>query len=222
MGGGSVWLCREDGGRAVLSTGRLYPRHQAHRCWVELWQVQWQGGPLPQELRGKHHRCDDVINIWAEEFRFETPVSLYCAFLVEKIRCEKMDKDLPFYVMLLCSMTVRSKVRPQSFTIYHIHALNTLFLKFKKHKSIGLCSMRSDLQLFLQILPFTGQQPFNNQENGAAGGGRARALYSFTSTCDEELSLRVVMQFSLTWVNKINSSLHVKPHFLFFYRLGIF
>ncbi|XP_035765937.1 SH3 domain-containing protein 19 [Neolamprologus brichardi] len=37
----------------------------------------------------------------------------------------------------------------------------------------------------------TGQQPFNNQENGAAGGGRARALYSFASTCDEELSLRV-------------------------------
>uniref|UniRef100_A0A668VHU7 Osteoclast-stimulating factor 1 n=1 Tax=Oreochromis aureus TaxID=47969 RepID=A0A668VHU7_OREAU len=37
----------------------------------------------------------------------------------------------------------------------------------------------------------TGQQLFNNQENGAAGGGRARALYSFTSTCDEELSLRV-------------------------------
>uniref|UniRef100_I3JUU7 Osteoclast-stimulating factor 1 n=1 Tax=Oreochromis niloticus TaxID=8128 RepID=I3JUU7_ORENI len=37
----------------------------------------------------------------------------------------------------------------------------------------------------------TGQQLFNNQENGAAGGGRARALYSFTSTCNEELSLRV-------------------------------
>lgn len=39
------------------------------------------------------------------KFRFETPVFLYCAFLVEKIRCEKMDKDLAFYVMLLCSMT---------------------------------------------------------------------------------------------------------------------
>lgn len=61
--------------------------------------------------------------------------------------------------------------------------------------------MRSDLQVFLQILPFTGQQPFNNQENGAAGGGRARALYSFASTCDEELSLRVLMWFHLTWVN---------------------
>lgn len=59
-----------------------------------------------------------------------------------------------------------------------------------------------DLQVFLQILPFTGQQPFNNQENGAAGGGRARALYSFASTCDEELSLRVLIWFNLTWVNK--------------------
>lgn len=105
VGGGSVWLYWEDRGRAVLSTGRLYPHHQAHGCWVELWQAQRQGGPLPQELCRKHHRCDDVINIWAEEFRFETHVFLYCAFLVEKIRCEKMDKDLAFYVMLLCSMT---------------------------------------------------------------------------------------------------------------------
>lgn len=55
-----------------------------------------------------------------------------------------------------------------------------------------------DLQVFLQILPFTGQQLFNNQENGASGGGRARALYRFTSTCDEELSLQVVMRFHLT------------------------
>lgn len=83
-----------------------------------------------------------------------------------------------------------------------------------------LCSMTHDLQVFLQILPFTGQQLFNNQENGAAGGGRARALYSFTSTCNEELSLRVVMRFHLTWVNKINSSLHVKTTFPLLLQVG--
>ncbi|XP_030592144.1 SH3 domain-containing protein 19 isoform X2 [Archocentrus centrarchus] len=37
----------------------------------------------------------------------------------------------------------------------------------------------------------TGQQPSNGQQNGAAGGGRARALYSYTTNCDEELSLQV-------------------------------
>ncbi|XP_071359657.1 SH3 domain-containing protein 19 isoform X2 [Trachinotus anak] len=34
------------------------------------------------------------------------------------------------------------------------------------------------------------QQSFNSQQNKAAGGGRARALYNFTSDCDEELSLQ--------------------------------
>lgn len=37
----------------------------------------------------------------------------------------------------------------------------------------------------------TDQQPSNNHQNGAANGLRARALYSFTSDCDEELSLQV-------------------------------
>ncbi|KAI3353315.1 hypothetical protein L3Q82_019856 [Scortum barcoo] len=36
-----------------------------------------------------------------------------------------------------------------------------------------------------------GQQSFDNQQTVAAGGGRARALYSFQSDCDEELSLQV-------------------------------
>lgn len=37
----------------------------------------------------------------------------------------------------------------------------------------------------------SGQESSSNQQNGATGGGRARALYSFTSDCDEELSLQV-------------------------------
>ncbi|XP_008285009.1 SH3 domain-containing protein 19 [Stegastes partitus] len=37
----------------------------------------------------------------------------------------------------------------------------------------------------------TDPQLSNNQQNGAAGGARARALYDFTSNCDEELSLQV-------------------------------
>ncbi|XP_023262080.1 SH3 domain-containing protein 19 isoform X1 [Seriola lalandi dorsalis] len=34
-------------------------------------------------------------------------------------------------------------------------------------------------------------QSDNSQQNEAAGGGRARALYNFTSDCDEELSLQI-------------------------------
>ncbi|XP_070683880.1 SH3 domain-containing protein 19 [Pempheris klunzingeri] len=37
----------------------------------------------------------------------------------------------------------------------------------------------------------TGQQASNNQQNIPAAGGKARALYDFTSDCDEELSLQV-------------------------------
>ncbi|XP_070846718.1 SH3 domain-containing protein 19 [Chaetodon trifascialis] len=37
----------------------------------------------------------------------------------------------------------------------------------------------------------TGQQSSNSQQHVAAGGSRARALYDFTSDCDEELSLQV-------------------------------
>ncbi|XP_044045998.1 SH3 domain-containing protein 19 isoform X2 [Siniperca chuatsi] len=38
----------------------------------------------------------------------------------------------------------------------------------------------------------TGQQSSDNQQNvAAAGGGRARALFDFTSDCEEELSLKV-------------------------------
>ncbi|KAK2817205.1 hypothetical protein Q5P01_025396 [Channa striata] len=37
----------------------------------------------------------------------------------------------------------------------------------------------------------TGQQPFNNQQNQPAAGVRARALYNFTSDCEEELSMQV-------------------------------
>ncbi|XP_035800315.2 SH3 domain-containing protein 19 isoform X3 [Amphiprion ocellaris] len=37
----------------------------------------------------------------------------------------------------------------------------------------------------------TDQQPSNNHQNGAADWPRARALYNFTSNCDEELSLQV-------------------------------
>ncbi|XP_067355908.1 SH3 domain-containing protein 19 isoform X1 [Channa argus] len=36
-----------------------------------------------------------------------------------------------------------------------------------------------------------GQQSSNNQQNQPAGGVKARALYNFTSDCDEELSLQV-------------------------------
>ncbi|XP_028259541.1 SH3 domain-containing protein 19 [Parambassis ranga] len=36
-----------------------------------------------------------------------------------------------------------------------------------------------------------GQQSINAQQNGATVGGRARALYSFTSDCEEELSIQV-------------------------------
>lgn len=44
----------------------------------------------------------------------------------------------------------------------------------------------------MQLLPSsTGTQSSNNQQNVAAGEGRARALYAFTSDCDEELSLQV-------------------------------
>ncbi|CAN9510260.1 unnamed protein product [Ophioblennius macclurei] len=35
------------------------------------------------------------------------------------------------------------------------------------------------------------QELSNNQQSDATGGGRARALYSYTSECDEELSLQV-------------------------------
>ncbi|KAG7221921.1 hypothetical protein INR49_016947 [Caranx melampygus] len=38
----------------------------------------------------------------------------------------------------------------------------------------------------------TGQQPQNSQQKEAVGGQRARALYNFTSDCDEELSLQVM------------------------------
>ncbi|XP_051240721.1 SH3 domain-containing protein 19 isoform X2 [Dicentrarchus labrax] len=37
----------------------------------------------------------------------------------------------------------------------------------------------------------TGQQSSNNQPSVAAGGSRARAMFDFTSDCDEELSLQV-------------------------------
>ncbi|XP_037621613.1 SH3 domain-containing protein 19 isoform X2 [Sebastes umbrosus] len=37
----------------------------------------------------------------------------------------------------------------------------------------------------------TGQQSSNKQQSGAAGGGRARAMFNYTSECDEELSLQV-------------------------------
>lgn len=105
--------------------------------------------------------------------------------------------------MSCCSVAWHSEKQclpPKLHCLSHASTKYTV-LKVQETKSIGSCSMRSDLQVFLQILPFTGQQPFNNQENGAAGGGRARALYSFASTCDEELSLRVLMWFHLTWVN---------------------
>ncbi|XP_040003268.1 SH3 domain-containing protein 19 isoform X2 [Xiphias gladius] len=36
-----------------------------------------------------------------------------------------------------------------------------------------------------------GRQSSGSQQNKAAGGGRARALYNFTSDCDEELSLQI-------------------------------
>ncbi|XP_035516466.1 SH3 domain-containing protein 19 isoform X2 [Morone saxatilis] len=36
-----------------------------------------------------------------------------------------------------------------------------------------------------------GQQSSNNQQNVAAGGSRARAMFDFTSDCEEELSLQV-------------------------------
>ncbi|XP_070769887.1 SH3 domain-containing protein 19 [Enoplosus armatus] len=37
----------------------------------------------------------------------------------------------------------------------------------------------------------TGPQSSNNQQNVAGGGSRARAMFDFTSDCDEELSLKV-------------------------------
>ncbi|KAM7419467.1 hypothetical protein PAMA_016536 [Pampus argenteus] len=37
----------------------------------------------------------------------------------------------------------------------------------------------------------SGQQSSNTQKNSAAAGGRAKALFDFTSDCDEELSLKV-------------------------------
>ncbi|KAF7666109.1 hypothetical protein LDENG_00118590 [Lucifuga dentata] len=37
----------------------------------------------------------------------------------------------------------------------------------------------------------TGQLSSNSQQDGAAGGGKAKALFNFTSHCDEELSLQV-------------------------------
>ncbi|XP_029290419.1 SH3 domain-containing protein 19 isoform X2 [Cottoperca gobio] len=37
----------------------------------------------------------------------------------------------------------------------------------------------------------SGQQSSNNKQSVAAGGGKGRALFNFTSDCDEELSLRV-------------------------------
>lgn len=40
-----------------------------------------------------------------KSFVLKRPCFYTVRFLVEKIRCEKMDKDLAFYVMLLCSMT---------------------------------------------------------------------------------------------------------------------
>jgi len=40
-------------------------------------------------------------------------------------------------------------------------------------------------------MPPTEQQTSNNQQKEGAGGREARALFDFTSDCDEELSLQV-------------------------------
>ncbi|XP_051801494.1 SH3 domain-containing protein 19 [Acanthochromis polyacanthus] len=57
--------------------------------------------------------------------------------------------------------------------------------------SCGRLSGREGLLPRAFVEATTDQQSSDNHQNGAAEGPRARALYNFTSNCDEELSLQV-------------------------------
>lgn len=47
-----------------------------------------------------------------------------------------------------------------------------------------------------------GETSSNSQQNGANGGGKAKAVFNFTSDCDEELSLQVCFQESNIHIHK--------------------
>lgn len=91
----------------------------------------------------------------------------------------------------VCSVTLKvlvEKKGPPPFFIlsYSLYCFNTNWQKWMALLNVyHYC-------VLMQFLPSsTGNQSFNNQNNVAAGEGRARALYAFTSDCDEELSLQV-------------------------------
>lgn len=112
---------------------------------------------------------------------------------------------------------------------FHIFRLNHLTYEMEK-KTLSLVLLRWE-HLFEHFCRFnflllsmlsSGQLSSNSQQNKPAGGGRARALYTFSSNCNEELSLQVVIcSFHKCILYHLRTILWLNLHHFLCHRLGI-